>query len=84
MQIVVYPQLHPAVSSSSSASDPQTVTYAGAVTGGDGHVLAMRWTFADGATANGPTVTHTFPLGVAPGATLTITDGTGTAASAST
>ncbi|HMC71126.1 MAG TPA: PKD domain-containing protein, partial [Mycobacteriales bacterium] len=83
MQVVVYPQLAPAVSATPSATDPQTVTYGGSVTGGDGHVLAMRWTFADGTAADGATVTHSFPPGVTPGATLTVVDGTGSAASAS-
>jgi len=77
MQIVVYPQLVAQVSAAPSASDPGTVTYSGAATGGDGHYLAYRWKFSDGSSADGPTVTHTFAAGVTPGATLTVTDGTG-------
>ena len=48
---------------------------------GDGHLLAWRWTFSDGSTAAGRVVTHAFGAGAAPGAALTVTDGTGTTAS---
>jgi hypothetical protein len=49
----------------------------GAASGGDGRVLAWQWTFADGTAAAGRFVdAH-------PGATLTVTDGTGSTATAS-
>ena len=83
MEIVVYPQLSASATALPSASDPQTVTYTGSASGGDGHYLASQWSFADGSSAAGQTVTHTFPAGVVPGATLTVTDGSGGTAGAS-
>lgn len=82
MEIVVYPQLVASAAATPSASDPQTVSYSGSATGGDGHYLAYRWTFSDGSSAAGSTVTHTFPAGVAPAASLTVTDGSGGTAAA--
>ncbi|MFA5890855.1 MAG: PKD domain-containing protein [Actinomycetota bacterium] len=62
------------------AIGPHTFELRGEGEGGDGNILAMRWLFPDGATAEGEVVTHTFEAGVDPSATLTVTDGTGTQA----
>jgi hypothetical protein len=56
--------------------------FSGSASGGDGTILAWRWIFSDGTTANGPQVAHTFPRGVRHGAKLTVTDATGATASA--
>ena len=76
----VYDRLTPAIA---AAQDPSTgaYTFTGSATGGDHNALAYRWTFSDGATAEGPTATHAFPAGATPGATLAVADGTTTAAS---
>ena len=80
LQVTVYPRLVAAVSATTNADG--SVSYTASASGGDGDVLAWRWVFADGSTASGPSVTHTFAGGVTPGATLTVTDGTGSEASA--
>lgn len=55
----------------------QGTTLAADVRGGDGSPLAYRWDFPDGTSAYGPRVEHT-PAG----ATLTVTDGTTSTATA--
>ncbi|HEX5269010.1 MAG TPA: PKD domain-containing protein, partial [Gemmataceae bacterium] len=80
LKVVVFPALRPQIAASATGS---TVAYRASASGGDGHVLAWRWRFADGATATGPSVRHTFPAGVTPAATLTVTDGSGSTATAS-
>jgi hypothetical protein len=50
--------------------------------GGDGHVLAWRWRFSDGTSASGREVVHRFKGTKKPKATLTVTDGTGSQATA--
>jgi hypothetical protein len=80
MQVAVYPQLSAQATASGSGD---TVTYSGSASGGDGHYLAYQWRFSDGASAAGATVTHTFAAGATPGATLTVTDGSGGTAVAS-
>jgi hypothetical protein len=62
---------------------PDTWRYRGGAHGGDGTRLAWRWRFADGGTAEGREVEHRFADGTAPGATLTVADGTTMTASAS-
>lgn len=49
--------------------------------GGDGEILRRDWRFADGDTASGATVTHTFAAG-RPRAELVVADGTTTTATA--
>jgi hypothetical protein len=78
-QIYAYPQLTASVT---SASNGAAISYTGSACGGQGTILAWRWTFSDGTTASGQTVTHQFATGVTPGATLTVTDGSGTTATA--
>ncbi|MCA1832837.1 MAG: PKD domain-containing protein [Actinomycetota bacterium] len=78
LDVVVYPHLTASVSQS---ADGNTVTYTASAAGGQGNILAYRWTFSDGSTASGQTVTHAF-TDAAPGATVTVTDGTGTTAMA--
>ena len=80
MTLAVYPSLAASISILSVSGN--ALQYAGTTQGGDGHLLAWRWTFSDGTTAAGPVVTHTFAAGTTPGATLTVTDGTGTTAAA--
>jgi hypothetical protein len=81
LEIIVYPQLSAGYSQASLGG--QSFSFTGRASGGDGVVLAWRWTFSDGSTADGQRVVHTFPAGIAPTATLTVTDSTGTTASAS-
>jgi hypothetical protein len=52
-------------------------TLTAGVQGGDGHVIAAHWSFGDGTTADGITVTHRRPGTV----TVTIVDGAGDEAS---
>ncbi|HZU78574.1 MAG TPA: PKD domain-containing protein [Acidimicrobiales bacterium] len=78
--VVVGPQFQ-AVVAASPGGTPGEVTYRAATTGGDGTVLAYRWVFSDGTTAAGAEVTHDFGT-TAPGAVLTVTDGSGTTATA--
>jgi len=75
-EIIVYPGL--AVTIDAAPNGDGTVTYLAHVTGGDGTLLAARWTFADGSTAAGASVTRP----AASGAAVTVTDGTGTTAAA--
>ncbi|MHB8593965.1 MAG: PKD domain-containing protein [Acidimicrobiales bacterium] len=80
MAITVYPRL---VADVTVAQDSNgTVTYQGSATGGDGEYLAYQWLFSDGTSGAGPVVIHEFPPGVTPGATLTVTDGSGGTAAA--
>jgi hypothetical protein len=58
------------------------VTFTGQTEGGQGRVLAWRWTFSGGGSASGRTVTHRFPEGAELAATLTVTDGSGATACA--
>jgi hypothetical protein len=76
----VYPPLEPSISATQTGTD--TWTFTGSAQGGDGTVLAYRWSFGDGGWADGQTVTHTFPAGSTPSATLTAADGTTMTASA--
>ena len=76
----MYPPLTPSITATTRPDG--SVQLEGAARGGDGHRLAWRWRFADGETAEGPTVTHSFADGVTPGATLTVADGTTMTASA--
>jgi hypothetical protein len=69
--IVVDP---PLVASASHGADGWTA----ALTGGDGHVIAAHWTFADGSEADGLRVTG---AGDAHG-TVTVIDGAGDSATA--
>jgi PKD repeat protein len=67
---------------SAQAGDPITFSAAGstdAETPGD---LAYRWTFGDGTTATGETVTHAYPDGGTYTATVTVTDPQGASDSA--
>lgn len=64
----------------SVAIQRQGARYTAVVSGGSGSVLVYRWTLPDGSSAYGPTVTS--PPGSGP-LTVTVTDSTGTMASAS-
>ncbi len=55
----------------------RSATLTAGVQGGDGHVIAAHWSFSDGTTADGITVTHRRPGTV----TVTIVDGAGDEAS---
>ena len=57
----VYPPLVPAISAEQTGAD--TWKLAGSIAGGDGTALAYHWSFADGTSDEGQTVTHTFPSG---------------------
>src|SRR5439155_109654 len=50
------------------------------VRGGDGHAIAAHWTFADGSTADGLTLSVSSPAAL--GGTVTVIDGAGDAAQA--
>ncbi|HUZ28590.1 MAG TPA: PKD domain-containing protein [Solirubrobacteraceae bacterium] len=82
-QVIVhaYPLLVPAISAQQTGTS--TWTFTGSTQGGDGITLAYRWSFGDGGSTEGQAVTHTFPAGVTPSATLTAADGTTMTASAS-
>jgi hypothetical protein len=76
----VYRQIRPKITARGIGA--RTFRYTGSARGGLKPYLAYRWTFSDGATAEGRTVEHRFPAGTTPGATLTVADGTTTTASA--
>jgi hypothetical protein len=76
-EIDVYPWLTATIDT--TANPDGTVTYAARTAGGQGTILSYRWTFADGTTAFGATVTRLPASGVS----LVATDGTGTMATAS-
>jgi hypothetical protein len=78
--VTVYPRLTAGISALQTGAN--TWRFVGGVHGGDQRVLRSDWTFADGSTASGAKVVHTFPAGVTPGATLTVADGTTTTATA--
>jgi hypothetical protein len=75
-QLVVraYPRLRPEVDAEKTGA--RTYRLTGSARGGDGQRLAYRWRFADGTTAAGRVVEHTFAPGDARAATLTVADGT--------
>jgi len=77
----VYPPLVPSISAQQVGTN--TWTFTGATQGGDGTTLAYRWRFSDGTSDEGQSVTHTFPAGTTPSATLTAADGTTMTASTS-
>jgi hypothetical protein len=77
LQVVVYPALHVVIDRASQPGRRAAVTFRAHASGGDGHYLAYRWIFSDGSSANGQVVRHAFAAGAGPGATLTVTDGTG-------
>ena len=52
-------------------------TLTAGISGGDGHAIAAHWSFGDGTTADGLTVTHRRPGTV----TVTVVDGAGDTAS---
>ena len=52
---------------------PNYAVLSAGVRGGDGHAIAVHWTFSDGSKANGLRVVHRRP-GTA---TLTVVDGAG-------
>ncbi|MFN2543644.1 MAG: PKD domain-containing protein [Actinomycetota bacterium] len=77
-RVVVYPALEASIASAQAAPGSSTMT---ALTeGGSGSILAYRWSFSDGSTDFGRTVTHAIPSGGT--ATLTVTDATGGTATA--
>ena len=77
-RVIVYPALSALISKSSSGS---TYAFDGSALGGSGSVLAYRWSFSDGSTGSGVSISHIF---AGPGAaTLTVTDATGGTATAS-
>ncbi len=78
--VAVGPPLGATVTATPGPS-PGEVIYTAGTSGGDGTVLAYRWVFSDGTTAAGAQVTHDFG-NTTPGAVLTVTDGTGTTATA--
>lgn len=62
-------------------SESMTVTLSGADSHDpdeDGRIIRYDWTFSDGRTATGPTVTHTFASGTSHTARLQVTDNSGT------
>ncbi len=62
----------------SSCSAPVTITCDGAPsTDDDGRIVSYAWSFGDGATATGATVSHTYHERGAFAATLTVTDDQG-------
>jgi hypothetical protein len=75
LTVNVYPQL--SVQAEARPSGGGDVTFTGRVQGGQGTVLAWRWTFNDGGSASGQMVTHRFPVGVQATGILTVTDGSG-------
>jgi hypothetical protein len=80
MPVRVYPALRPSITAQRVRGGAWR--FSAAATGGDGALLAGHWTFADGGSADGLQVVHTFAPGVAETATLTVVDGSGGSASA--
>lgn len=78
--VVVTPPLEATVTATPGPAAGE-VTYTAGTSGGDDTVLASRWVFSDGTTASGAQVRHDFGS-TTPGAVLTVTDGTGTTATA--
>jgi glucose/arabinose dehydrogenase len=64
-----------------SGSVPLDVTFTGAATDANGDDLTYTWTFGDGETATGATVTHTYDAAGSYTAYLEVTDGNATATS---
>jgi PKD repeat protein len=76
------PPVAAATATPSSGNAPLTVAFDGSGSyDPDGTLASYAWTFGDGATAGGPTATHTYAAGTFT-ATLTVTDGKGATASA--
>ena len=75
----------PVVTSSTSSTVPgATVSLSASSTDTQGSALTYAWEFGDGATANGASVTHTYPAGVfSPRVTATNALGLSTSATAS-
>jgi PKD domain len=78
--VEVYPRLRAEIEATPGRGGE--VTFTGSAVGGNGKVLAWRWSFGDGGTASGQTVTRRFPVGVLATATLAVTDGSGATATA--
>lgn len=76
----VYPPLLPRITA--QALGDGTYRFTGHARGGDGRRLAWQWSFPDGSSAGGQTVTHRFAPGDVKHATLTVADGTTMTASA--
>lgn len=74
--VTVYPRLDPAIDATQTGE--RTWTFTARAAGGDQRIVRRDWTFSDGGTAAGETVTHTFPDGERPEASLTVADGTTT------
>jgi PKD repeat protein len=67
-----------------SGSAPLTVSFNGAGSSdADGTIASYSWNFGDGATASGPTVSHSYTTAANFTATLTVTDNAGGTSSAS-
>jgi PKD domain-containing protein len=81
LTVHAYPPLTAQIDADKSRD--HSYTFTGSTRGGDGHPLAYRWRFADGTTAAGRTVTHTFPGGTTAAASFTVVDGTTTTATTS-
>jgi PKD repeat protein len=68
-----------------SGTAPLTVQFDGSQsTDQDGSIVSYAWTFGDGGSASGPTVSHTYAAAGSYTATLTVTDNTGLTSSSST
>jgi hypothetical protein len=81
IEVTVYPRLRPSATCAMSRRGRATLT--GRASGGEGSVLAWRWTFAGGGAASGQRVRHTFRHAPGAHATLIVLDAAGGQASAS-
>ena len=84
LTVAVAPALGPSfsVSPTGAVAAGSAVSFAGAVTGGDGP-YAYTWDFGDGGSATGQSVSHTFGGGGTFNVSLTVTDGNGAVATTS-
>ena len=75
------PTITSATATPTAGTAPLPVSFSGAATDPEGAALSYTWTFGDGGSAAGPTTSHTYAAGTHT-ATLTVSDGTTSVASA--
>src|SRR5579862_3076993 len=73
----------PAAAVPNPALIAQTISFSATAADADGDTLAYHWTFGDGASADGASVSHTYSLAGAFTATVTVNDGHGGVVSSS-
>ena len=70
------PVITSATATPTTGTAPLTVNFAAAATDPEGAALSYTWTFGDGATALGPTATHTYNTAGTYPAAVSVSDGT--------